>query len=112
MINLSKIDLDALPTFISASNGHNNNNLNHNVTNYKGLGLTLSDEGWIEIDERQQQQQQQQQQPKNLRFKSSSFTNIKNDTQTRIIGSSLLPLTPDPSPQINFNTFGRIGETL
>ncbi|TIA72276.1 hypothetical protein E3P91_02138 [Wallemia ichthyophaga] len=104
---MSKLDPNNLPS---------TNLMKHHAPNH-GLGLTdVPDSGWIEIggegleDLTQTNAGPEVKRGKSIRFSRSASSISKHSYDARI-DSALLPLTPDQSPDMNFNAFGCIQDT-
>lgn len=101
---MSKLDPNNLPS---------TNLMKHHAPNH-GLGLTdVPDSGWIEIggegleDLTQTNAGPEVKRGKSIRFSRSASSISKHSYDARI-DSALLPLTPDQSPDMNFNAFGKL----
>lgn len=104
---MSKLDANNLPSA----------NLTKQHAPKHGLGLTdVPDNGWIEVggdsleDLTQSTAVPEVKRGRSLRFSRSTSSISKHSCDTRILGSALLPLTPDQSPDMNFNAFGEVSQ--
>lgn len=101
---MSKLDVNALP---SAS-------IRHSYAPKLGLGLgALSGDGWIEQEKDQPEEYGQLNKYIGARGVQSVRNNKslsrfgKNDYKSHIIRPTLLPPTPDQSPDFDLNAFGK-----